>query len=135
MASAQQLWYIYFFKNCRYAKPHPKDKLVVIVHIDNDLALGCFINTTRHPYLIENNLQHLAPEILCEEHPTTLGHDSFVVCQELLKFKIEELVAVREPVSIRAQKSILWAISSEDNDIERKYKRAILARDGHLLTL
>jgi hypothetical protein len=128
MLSERQLWHIYFVKNCRHAKPLPKDKLVVIVHIDAT-ALGCFINSGISNWLRSRpNLLNCEASILAQEHRACLTYDSVVDCQDLYSFHDGELAQDRGLVSARAKVSILKAIGNCPT-VPLKYKTAILIRE------
>jgi hypothetical protein len=104
---------------------------VVIAHIDNKRPMGFLINSK-----ISNWLRKRPGLLICEvsisaaEH-TCLRYDSFVDCRDLFSFNDWEIKR-RVAVSEQAKIAILQAIR-DCPTIERKYKAAILQRDGHLL--
>jgi len=127
MPSSAQLWQVYHVTNCRHTSP-PKDKFVVIVHIDGN-ALGVFINTRISSWIqARPNLIVCETTISAAEHPF-LNYDSWVDCQDLYPYTDAELVSGRGIVSETAKCSILNAIHLCPK-LERKYKNAILAREN-----
>ena len=108
-------------------KPLPKDKFVVIVHFDTQ-PMGFLINSR-----VSNWLRKRPKLLACEasisssEHPA-LDHDSFVDCRDLYSFHHWDLND-RDPVSEQAKTNILEAIRVCPT-IKRKYKQAILNREG-----
>jgi hypothetical protein len=125
-----KLWHIYLAENCFHTDP-PKDKYVVISHIDESI-MGFLINSKITPWLSRHpNL------VVCEAVITAQGHsflkyNSFVDCQKIYPFYDWELTRHVGEVSPNAKLSILQALSVCPT-LERKYKTAILSRDGHLL--
>jgi hypothetical protein len=117
-------------EKCFHTKPLPKDKFVVIAHFDQN-AMGLLINTRvtdwlrRHPHLLA-----CEATILAAEHKF-LKYDSYVDCQDIFPFHEWELTGHRGEVSPHAKLAILAAIR-DCPTIVRKYKTAILNRDGHL---
>jgi hypothetical protein len=131
MRKKAKLWHIYFARNCNHVKPLPKDKFVVIVHIDKN-PMGFLVNSHISNWLRKRpHLLACEASISSDEH-SCLKHDSFVDCHSIYAFFDWELTSERGEVSHRAKINILKAIR-DCPTIERKYKEAILNRDGELL--
>lgn len=129
MPNKAELWRIYFVRNCVHALPQPKDKLIVVVHSDDENLFGFFINSRISPWLQQRPyLLVCEAEILSAEHPC-LTHDSYVDCKDLYQFSEQELTEAREQISPQAKESILKALQVCPA-VERKYKKAILSREG-----
>ncbi len=128
MPSPSQLWHVYHVENCRHTRP-PKNKYVVIVHIDTT-AYGCLINSTIHPWV---SVYH--PELMvCEADFPGLQHrgikyDSYVDCKDIFPFFDTELVSDRGEISADVKAAILNAIL-QCPMIPGKYKTAILTREN-----
>jgi hypothetical protein len=117
------LWHIYHVKNCRHAKPDPKDKFVVIVCKDVQ-AMGFFINTEINSY-IKNRPELLACQVLIQasDHKC-LDWNSYVDCHELFRFEDAEL-SIRNPVAKQTREAIKNAVNISELLVER-YRKLIL---------
>lgn len=119
------IWHIYHVKNCRHAKPVPKDKLVVIVHKDPE-PWGFFINTgirqfvQKQPDLLICQVSIKAKDYKC------LDHNSYVDCAELCLFENTELLDSREPINEQTKTEIKKAVAVSKTIIVR-HKKLILA--------
>ena len=117
------LWHIYHVKNCRHAKPGPKDKFVVIVCRDVQ-AMGFFINTEINSY-IKNRPELLASQvpIKASDH-RCLDWNSYVDCRELFAFKDAEL-SIRNPVINQTRHAIRNVVDISET-LEERYRKLIL---------
>jgi hypothetical protein len=119
------IWYIYHVKNCRHAKPTPKDKLVIIVCSDTK-PWGFFINTgirqfvQKQPELLVCQVSIKATNHKC------LDYDSYVDCTELYPFEDTELLDVRDPVNKQTKAEIKKAVTVSKTIVER-HQKLILA--------
>lgn len=117
------LWHIYHVKNCRHAKPEPKDKFVVIVCRDVQ-AMGFFINTEINSY-IKNRPELLACQVVIEasDHKC-LDWKSYVDCRKLFPFEDAEL-SIRNSVIKQTREAIKSAVNISETLVER-HKKLIL---------
>lgn len=117
------LWHIYHVKNCRHAKPDPKDKFVVIVCRDVQ-AMGFFINTEINSY-IKNRPELLACQVVIKaSNHRCLDWDSYVDCNELFRFKDAELSA-RNLVVKQTRDAIKVAVNISET-LEERHRKLIL---------
>ena len=89
MTPSLERWQVYYLL-CRYTKPHPKDKYIVIACIEPKI-LGFLINSRINPFI--TNRPYLLPcevTIRTVTHPF-LNHDSFVDCRDAFEFTEAEL--------------------------------------------
>ncbi len=85
MARKAKLWHVYFAPRCNHVRPYPKDKFVVVVHIDKN-AMGFLINSKISDWLRKRpDLLTCEASILVEQHPF-LDHDSYVDCRDIYEF-------------------------------------------------
>jgi len=127
MPALEQLWRIYFVKDCRHTLPDPKDKYVIATHIDGD-TLGFLINSQITPWVQRRpHLLVCEAPILAQQH-SILRHDSIVDCRSLYPFTDDELTVHKGMVSAQAKSDILKAIAQCPVLLE-KHKIAILARE------
>jgi len=117
------LWHIYHVKNCRHAKPVPKDKFVVIVCRDTQ-AMGFFINTEINS-LIMNRPELLACQVIIKasDH-RCLNWNSYVDCNELFPFEDAEL-SVRNSVVKQTRDAIKSAVNISET-LEARHRKLIL---------
>lgn len=119
------IWYIYHIKKCRYAKPKPKDKYVIIACRDTK-PWGFFINTgirqfvQRQPELLACQVSIRAASHKC------LGHDSYVDCTDLLPFEDTELIDIRDQVDKQTKAEIKKAVAISKTLVAR-HQKIILA--------
>jgi hypothetical protein len=98
---------------CEQMRPEAKHKLVVVVHVAADYVLGFVINSRLNEFVLER--PHLLPchaELLCDEHPLFLTHDSFVDCQTPYTFPRVSLIETsrRGFLGQSAQMAVLEAV-------------------------
>ncbi len=119
-----QLGQVFYIQNCRHAKPHPKNKYVVVVCITSH-CLGFFINSRVNPFI--RNHPHLSScEVLIEtKHHSFLHHDSYIDCREAFIFAEYELGDRQGTVSEAAKKAVYNAVSS-CSVLPRRLKKMIL---------
>ena len=120
------LWHVYHVRNCRHTRPNPKDKFVVIVHIDSN-PRGFLINSQ-----ISNWLQNRPKLLVCQariqaQDAPFLSHDSYVACHDLYEFFNDELTNSRGPIDLQTKNAILQAVKTCPT-IEQKYKNIILTQ-------
>lgn len=119
------IWYIYHVKNCRHAKPAPKDKFVVIVHKDPE-PWGFFINTGIRPF-VQNQPEMLACQVSIKATDYKyLDHNSYVDCNDLYLFKDTDLTDAKGPVNKKTKADIKKAIAVSKTIVVR-HKKLILA--------
>lgn len=105
-----QQWQVYYVPNCRHALPSPKNKYIVVAHIDIGIPHGFFINSNVNAYVRKNNnLFPCQAQILSTEH-TFLSHDSWVDCQHLYEFTVSELTNLQGTLSDAAINYVLAAV-------------------------
>ena len=117
------LWHIYHVKNCRHAKPDPKDKFVVIVCRDVQ-AMGFFINTGVNSY-IKNRPELSACQVVIKasDHKC-LDWNSYVDCSELFRFEDAEL-SIRNPLVKHTREAIKNAVNISET-LEERHRKLIL---------
>lgn len=117
------LWHIYHVKNCRHAKPVPKDKFVVIVCRDTQ-AMGFFINKEINSYIM-NRPELLACQVVIKasDH-RCLNWNSYVDCNELFPFEDAEL-SVRNSVVKQTRDAIKSAVNISET-LEARHRKLIL---------
>ena len=119
------IWHIYHVKNCRHAKPKPKNKFVVIVHKD-PMPWGFLINTGIRPFVQKQ------PDLLvCQVSINAtdyqfLDHNSYVDCTELYLFDDTELLDAKGPVNQQTKAEIKKAVAVSKTIIKR-HQKLILA--------
>jgi len=104
-------WEIFYAKSCRYAKPNPKDKFVLIVYIDPS-PHGFFINSKINNYIANRDYLLSCEAIIFSTQHSFLVRDSYVDCREIFSFNNYELTDLRGLLSFDAQKSVLNAVAS-----------------------
>lgn len=117
------LWHIYHVKNCRHAKPVPKDKFVVIVCRDTQ-TMGFFINKEINSYIM-NRPELLACQVVIKasDH-RCLNWNSYVDCNELFPFEDAEL-SVRNSVVKQTRDAIKSAVNISET-LEARHRKLIL---------
>lgn len=126
MPSSGQLWHIFHVLNCRHTRD-PKNKFVVIVHIDGD-ALGCLINSRVSNWIQKRPWMHICEATVAGLTYPGINHDSFADCQALYPFFDRELHDDRGLLRPQEKVAILTAIAKCPT-IEEKYRKAILLRE------
>lgn len=119
------IWYIYHVKNCRHAKPIPKDKLVVIVHRDPE-PWGFFINTGIRQFVQKQPELLVCQVSIKETNYKCLDHDSYVDCAKLYLFEDTELLDVRDPINQQTKADIKKAVAVSKTIVVR-HKKLIMA--------
>lgn len=124
-----KLWHIYYVRDCRYVKPEPKDKLVIITNEIDGEYIGFFINSRISDYVrSREHLLECQSYILASDHDC-LTHDSKVSCETSYLFTEDELSEMRDDVSEDAKRVILRTVKI-CTTIPRRYKREILKADS-----
>ena len=104
-------WEIFYIQSCRYAKPNPKDKFVLIAYID-PFSHGFFINSSINNYIVKRPyLLSCEAKILSSQHHF-LNHDSYVDCREIFRFDDSELTNTRGVLSADGQAEVINAVAS-----------------------
>jgi len=102
-------WDVYYIKNFAYALPKPKNKFVVVVHLD-PIPHVFLINTDVNKF-IKNKpyLMDCEAPVKANEHPF-LSHDSVIDCRDIFPLTQEELTDKRGKLSVTAQNVVLNAV-------------------------
>jgi len=119
------IWYIYYVKNCRHAKPTPKDKLVVIVHKDPE-PWGFFINTGIRQFVQKQQEQLVCQVSIKAANYKCLNHNSYVDCTRLYLFEDTELLDARDPIDNQTKTEIKNAVAVSKT-ISVRHRKLILA--------
>ncbi|MEL6406054.1 MAG: hypothetical protein AAFR81_16910 [Chloroflexota bacterium] len=123
-----KLWHIYFIRDCKYVKPEPKDKLIIVTSAIDGEYIGFFINSRISDFVrAQEHLLECQSYIRASDH-TCLTHDSTVSCDTPYLFTEDDLSDIRDAVSDDAKNVILRAVKI-CTTIPRRYKREILKAD------
>ena len=119
------IWHIYHIRNCRHAKPQPKDKFVIIACIDTT-PWGFFINTEINQF-IQKRSELLACQVPIKmtDH-RCLDHNSYVDCTNLIPFEDAELTDIKDQVDGKTKAAIKEAVAKSKILIKR-HQKIILA--------
>lgn len=104
-------WDVHYFF-CQQARPEPKDKFVVIAHIDANWFYGFFINSEIKHFVTKRQLEPCMAPIAPHAHPF-LTHNSWVDCTGAYTFPSDILSAetYRGPLDKNTITAVLHAVS------------------------
>ena len=119
------IWYIYYIRKCRHAKPKPKDKFVVIVCNASGLW-GFFINTDVRPFVQRQPELSACQVTIKAIDYKCLNHNSYVDCTELYPFEEVELHDIKDPINQQTKAEIKKAVSMSKTIVVR-HQKLILA--------
>jgi len=84
-------WDVYHLY-CHQVQPEPKNKLVVVAHLDAHWFYGLLINSKiNNFYQKRPKLLPCMVEVFQEQHDVFLNHDSYVDCTGVYTFSSSEL--------------------------------------------
>ena len=115
------LWRFYYVRNCRHARPVPKDKFIAIV-CSTPKPMGFLVNTDIHPFI--KSMPHLLSgqvSISATEYEF-LDHDSYIDCVNLYSFEWSELTSERQHINDGTGAQIRGAVAISETIIEMMIK-------------
>ena len=119
------IWRIYHVKNCRRAKPIPKDKLVVVVYRALN-PWGFFVNTGIRRF-VQNQPELLICQVSIQAtNYKCLDHNSYIDCSELYPFEDAELLDGRDTINKQTKTEIKKAVAASKTIVVR-HQKLILA--------
>ena len=103
-------WQIYHMPQFRHARPHPKNKFVVIGYTRP--AIHCFlINSQINEFFLKNELTECFTEISVSNH-SYLDNNSFIDCTEMFEVHDYELTDPRDILTDDEQRAVWEAVQS-----------------------
>ena len=121
-----QVWQVYYLK-CHCVLPEPKEKYVVIVHVEPNKIFSFLINSKINDYIIQQNLLVCEALIVSDQHifKKPLKRDSYVDCREICPVSESELFYLQGTLSMEAKQNVIQAVNA-CRVLPRRYKKMIL---------
>jgi len=94
-------WSVFYIPLCRYAKPKPKNKFVVIFYT-YPAPHGFFINSKINNFIKNRPYLAKCEPVLNKLEHAFLSHNSFIDCRDAFMFHSDELTDFRGVLSIEA---------------------------------
>jgi hypothetical protein len=104
-------WQIFFVQNCQQVKPIPKDKFVVVAHVDTSWCYGFFINSRINRFISDNPKLLPCEVLIAATQYTFLTHDSFIDCRDVYTFPLKDMNNNREMLNEQTIENVLKAVS------------------------
>jgi hypothetical protein len=104
-------WQIFFVQSCQQVRPVPKDKFVVVAHVDTSWCYGFFINSRLNQFILDNpRLLPCEVAISAKSH-AFLAHDSFIECKDAYVFPTKDLNNSRGMLDQQTIENVINAVT------------------------
>ena len=111
MSSTVELWQVYYVF-CKYTKPTPKNKFIVIMCFDETIPMGILINSEINNFIKKRNHLMSCEVTLEQERHNFLRHTSYLDCRDIFSFPEVELTDLRGVMHPDIRQDVINAVKA-----------------------